>query len=93
MEISKIIKLHGHTVKDVAEALGVNRVTLSQTITNNPTVSTLRRIADVIGCDVADFFADERRDAAASSAAAEQQAAQPPHVCPHCGKPLRVRID
>ena len=35
--------------------------TLSQTLSTgaNPRLSTLRRIADVIGCKVGDFFLDE----------------------------------
>lgn len=47
------------TINEVAEKMGINRVTLSQTISNNPTYSTLKKIADVVGCDVMDFFKDE----------------------------------
>ena len=59
MQVRDIIKERGYTVKDVAELMGVNRVTLSNMISGNPTYSTLSKIADAIGCKVGDFFLDE----------------------------------
>lgn len=61
MDIKSVIKGKGYTLNSVADMMGVNRVSFSQTISNNPTIKTLRRIADIIGCDIADFFEDERR--------------------------------
>lgn len=59
MNIKAVIKAHHLTINKVAEALGVNRISFSNTINNNPTYSTLKKIADVVGCDVMDFFKDE----------------------------------
>lgn len=59
MDIKGVIKAHGLTINEVAERLGINRVTLTLTLKNNPTYSTMKRIADVVDCDVADFFQDE----------------------------------
>ena len=59
MDIKTLIKEHGLTINQVAEKLGINRVSLTNTINNNPTYTTLRKIADVVGCDVMDFFRDE----------------------------------
>lgn len=59
MDIKGVIKSHSHTINSVAVALGMNRVSLSVAINNNPTYGTLKRIADVVGCDVMDFFKDE----------------------------------
>lgn len=59
MNIKKVIKAHNYTINQVADKMGKNRVTLSQTIARNPTVETLQRIADTIGCKVGEFFADE----------------------------------
>lgn len=59
MNIKATIKAHHMTINEVAVKMGINRVSLSQTISNNPTYSTLSKIADVLGCDVMDFFKDE----------------------------------
>lgn len=60
MIIREIIRKHGFTIKDVAEKMGVNRVTLSNQLAGNPTVKTLEKIATTIGCNVSDFFSDEK---------------------------------
>lgn len=59
--ISKLIKEKGYTIEEVAKKMGVSRISLAQTIavSANPTVATLQRIADAIGCKVSDFFADD----------------------------------
>ena len=50
-------------------------VTLAQNLSRNPTVGTLQKIADVIGCKVGDFFVDDMdiKDDANTI------------TCPHCG--------
>ncbi|MCS2244603.1 helix-turn-helix transcriptional regulator [Bacteroides thetaiotaomicron] len=59
MDVKSIIKQKGFTMEQVAEKLEITRVTLAQNLSRNPTVNTLQKIADVIGCKVGDFFADE----------------------------------
>lgn len=61
VNISNIIKEKGYTIQDVANKLGKSRITIAQNISvnGNPTLSTLRKIADAIGCKVGDFFIDE----------------------------------
>lgn len=59
MDVKSVVKAHGILMKDLADRLGVNRVGLAHSINNNPTYSTLKKIADVVGCDVMDFFKDE----------------------------------
>jgi hypothetical protein len=49
---------------------------LSQSINKNPTVETLQKIANVIGCSVGDFFADELQNTI---------------VCPNCGAKLELK--
>ena len=39
--------------------MGINRVSLSNMINNNPTYKTMRQVADVIGANVGEFFEDE----------------------------------
>ena len=79
MDIKGVIKRHGFDVKDVAAIMGITPTGLSQHINGNPTVDTLQRIATAIGCNVSEFF----------GAAGTRDALQ----CPHCGKPITVRIE
>lgn len=81
MKISKVITERGYTIAQVAEKLGKSRISVAKTITNNPTVETLRKIAEVIGCNITDFFADEE----------PVQTMEPDKLtCPHCGQPIEV---
>lgn len=59
MDIKSIIKEKGYTIQDVANILGVNRVTLTLTLQGNPTYKKLKEIANAIDCDICDFFRDE----------------------------------
>lgn len=59
MDIKRVIKVKGYTIQDVADMIGVNRVTLTNTISGNPTYKKMKQIADAIGCQVTEFFEDE----------------------------------
>ena len=78
MDVKRIIKERGYTIERVAAELGITRVTLSQNLSRNPTISTLQKIADVIGCRVADFFNDERESEANIL------------TCPKCGARFKL---
>lgn len=56
MDIKRVIKAKGLTVKEVAEKMEMTPVGLSQHINGNPSVQVLERIAAAIGCEVGDFF-------------------------------------
>ena len=82
MDIAKQIKQqakqHGLTTQMLADKLGIARQVLSSQINGNPTITTLGKIADAIGCDVKDFFTgddDNSRDRIII-------------ICPHCGEKL-----
>lgn len=79
LRIKEIIKAKGLTMQQVADRLNIARDTLTRNINGNPTVDTLQRIATAIGCNVSEFF----------GAAGTRDALQ----CPHCGKPITVRIE
>lgn len=87
MVISKVIKRHGFSQEQVADAMGINIQSLRNTIGagKNPTVNTLRSIAKFIGCSITEFFEDE-------VAVQAQQDPEPTTVCPHCGKPIHIDI-
>jgi transcriptional regulator with XRE-family HTH domain len=78
MDIKSIIKQKGFTMEEVAERMGVSRVTLSQTLSGNPTMSTLQRIADALGCKVGEFFLDELEEKNFI-------------VCPKCGARFELK--
>ena len=81
MDVKAVIKEKGWTIERVAAEMGITRVTLSQNLSRNPTVNTLQRIADVIGCNVGDFFRDEIDPQPSSG------------ICPHCGKPIMIKTE
>lgn len=56
MDVKKVIKERGFTIEETAKRMGITRITLTQNLSRNPTVGTLQRIADAIGCEVGDFF-------------------------------------
>lgn len=82
MDIQAVIKAKGYTQNQVAEALGTSKSSFSQIVHNdNTSLKMLKRIAEVIGCQVWDFFRDEMEPSPTAGL-----------VCPHCGKPIRVEV-
>jgi len=84
MDIKRAIKAQGITMEETAKRMGISRITLSQTISRNPTISTLQRIANAAGCRVIDFFLDEQEAASSSSGSTL--------ICPKCGARLNVKL-
>lgn len=78
LNIREAIKSRGLEVRQVAERMGITPVTLSRHINGNPSVDVLQRIADAVGCDIADLF-DHANDRT--------------FTCPHCGGVIRVSKD
>jgi len=76
MDIKRVIKANGLTVKEVAERMGITSVGLSQHINGNPSVEVLERIAAAVGCKVGDFFAPQPTNTI---------------TCPKCGTVLEVK--
>ncbi len=84
MDIKSVAKAHGYTLVQVAQKMGITKGGLSQSINGNPTITSLRAVADAIGCKVGDFFADERT---------EEKESSPVLRCPHCGKELKIKFE
>lgn len=57
LRIKEIAKQKGMSMEDIAEKLGINRVSLSRNINGNPTIETLNKIAHVLGVNIRDLFA------------------------------------
>ena len=56
LNISEALHRHEVTMQHVAEQLGITRAAVQQMITGSPNVSTIYKIAWVLGCDPRDLF-------------------------------------
>ena len=86
IDIKKTCKSHGISLVSLAERLGVSRQTVHyycEQGDRNP-VTQLQRIADAIGCSVSDFFEEDGRT---------NQQPTNTITCPHCGKPIKIKIE
>lgn len=80
LRIKEVIKERGMTITELADKMRINRVNLSNMINGNPTVETLNKIADAIGCPVTELFEQPKKDALTIN-------------CPHCGKSINIKVD
>ena len=85
LKIKEALKKRGLKQNDLAERLGINRVSLSRLLSdkNDMRLSTIKKIADAIGCDVAEFF---------KQATTEDTAGDSTITCPHCGAKLVINL-
>ena len=82
MHIKETLKQRGLKQNDLADRLGINRVSLSRLLSdkNDMRISTIKKIADAIGCDVSEFFKPEVTE--------EHNTI----TCPHCGEKLVINL-
>ena len=82
LQIKETLKQRGLKQNDLAERLGINRVSLSRLLSdkNDMRISTIKKIADAIGCDIAEFF---------TPAETEDHNVI---TCPHCGAKLVINL-
>ncbi len=78
--IKEAMKRYGTSVNEIAEKMGISRVTLSTHINGNPSTEVLLRIADAIGCPVTELFEQPKKDALTIN-------------CPHCGKDITIKVE
>lgn len=66
-------------LEDIANGLGISRVAFQQALArNNMSIERLGAIADILGVEIPELF----------------EASQPLSLkCPHCGKPLTIRVE
>ena len=48
------------TIEEVARRMGITKGSLSASLSGNPTVIYLTRVADAIDCDIRDLFRQEK---------------------------------
>lgn len=80
MDIKGTIKKHGFTLEKVANEMGISKGSFSTATKGNPTIKTLRKIANVLGCSVTEFFEDETNVQSST------------FVCPRCGASLHISV-
>ena len=82
LHIKETLKKRGLKQNELADRMGINRVSLSRILSNknDMRVSTITKIADAIGCDVAEFFKPEEKENNSTI------------TCPHCGAKLEINL-
>lgn len=60
LKIREVARSKGMTMAQIAEKLGINPITLSQSLNGNPTLSRLTEVASVLGVDVGELFVQPR---------------------------------
>ena len=59
MSIKQVIKDHGVTTQQIAEALNISQQAVSQAINGNPSLSRIKEIARVVGVSPSELIADD----------------------------------
>ena len=82
LQIKEALKKRGLKQNDLADRMGINRVSLSRILSNKNDirVSTITKIADAIGCDVAEFFSPAEKENNNTI------------TCPHCGEKIEINL-
>ena len=84
MDVKTIAREKGMTMEQIAQRLGITKGGLSKALNGNPTLKTLRAVAEVLQVPVSALFADE-------SPVTDMEKEK--YVCPHCGKPINIKIE
>lgn len=75
LRVKELCKEKGLQMQELADKLGITRITLTRNISGNPTISTLENIAAALGVTVPELFAPQPTNTI---------------TCPYCGKPIRI---
>lgn len=75
LRVKEICKEKGIQMQELANRLGITRITLTRNINGNPTISTLENIAHALGVEVSELFAPASGNS---------------FRCPHCGGIIRI---
>ena len=75
LRVKELCKEKGLQMQELADKLGITRITLTRNISGNPTISTLENIAAALGVSVPELFAPQPTNTI---------------TCPKCGTVLEV---
>lgn len=62
LRIKEVAKQKGLTLTEVAQRMGISKVSLSNSINGNPTIETLSKIAEILGVHITDLFEPNTED-------------------------------
>ena len=82
MDVKAVARQKGMKMEEIAQRLGITKGGLSKALSGNPTLKTLRSVAEILGVPVTAFFADEQEP--------KWSTEEPVMVCPHCGKGFKL---
>ena len=80
--IKEILKEKGLTVNQLADMLEISRQALSKQIQGKMLVETAQRIAEALDVPMWQLFASSQ----------EVQETKNTITCPHCGKPIELKV-
>lgn len=83
--IKNILKEKGITQQELADRLGVTRISVVKTLAGNPSQETLERIASALNVPMWQLFA--------SSDEVQPQSDTTGITCPHCGKNINIKVE
>ncbi len=82
--LETLLKEKGITKSAFSDMLGIKKQNLNG-LMKNPTLTTLRRFADVLGVPVWKLFVSEIED--------HEPTNKVDAICPHCGKPIKITVE
>lgn len=83
--IKEILKEKGLTQQELADMLGVTRISIVKTLAGNPSQETLERIATALNVPMWQLFA--------SSEEVHPKSDSLSLTCPHCGKDISIKVE
>lgn len=88
MRFKETLEKYGITQMELADRLGINRVSVSRLLSekNDIRLSTIEKIAKAIGCNVSELVLTD----------SEKQPTNEKEtyiVCPHCGEKIKISVE
>ena len=90
MDIKNIAREKGMTMEQVAAKMGISKGGLSKALNGNPTLKTLRAVAEVLQVPITAFFTDEDEDTRTSISPEEPQS-DIMVFCDKCGNVMKFK--
>lgn len=82
LSVKELCKEKGLTIQDLADKMEMKRESLSRAINGNPTLETLEKIANALGVELWELFADPKKVKHSEGSI----------LCPHCGKEIYIEV-
>lgn len=78
LRIKELLKEKGLLHKELAEKLGVSDIALRASLKGNPTIGTLKKVANALNVPVSELFDTPKQGVI---------------TCPHCGKDITIKAE